>query len=595
MSKPNRRNVFISYAREDKHWRDAFEGMLAPACERGIIGVWTDADIEAGEDWSKNIDSALQNARIGLLLVTDNFLKSEFITKVEMAAFLAEAARGDVSIRWVPISASLYVYSDLAGIQAAWDPERPLASLEESEQKVAIQKICLEIVEHFGSQSTVSEGRRGSLRAKVESRLSDRYVITDELATGKLSVVYRAERKHMKRQVVVKALVASELDDWARRAFIDGVMRAFHLASPAFIKVLDHFMDEAPECLISEFITGERLSNFTWRNAGGLPLPQVKSILLELASAIEEAHRRGWRRGELCLSDILMDESGIARISPIDFTNVLREEGEITGNFLVDRESLAYMTPERFFGRPPSLLSDQYSLGLIARELLSGSKIPRVVHPRDMVDKPELFAYLESGKGAWTKRSPEFSGVVSRMLRQDPAERWPSMTDVRNLIAEIEVEPDERHRKIATASYLRLQANVQRLREFFRSFYGNFFESAGDLRGHFESIDMERQYNLLNQSIHTLLEFRSSSAGARNSMKELTTRHLRFGLTRSHYKLFVDTFVKTIEQFGVSDPAELTAWRESLQPGIDFMCLCQDEQRTQASEAELVKTRSQTV
>ena len=62
------------------------------------------------------------------------------------------------------------------------------------------------------------------------------------------------------------------------------------------------------------------------RYPNGMPLARVKSILLDLTTAIAEAHARGWRRGELCPSDILIEKSGLARLSPIDFSNLLREE-----------------------------------------------------------------------------------------------------------------------------------------------------------------------------------------------------------------------------------------------------------------------------
>src|SRR5262245_34432211 len=203
--------IFISYAHEDAQWREEFERMLAPAGERGLIGVWSDESITAGEDWSRNIHRALESSRIGLLLVTDHFLKSEFITRVELAKLLTAAKSGGVAIRWVPVSASLYRYTDLNGIQACWDPEMPLDKLTEAERKAAIQKICVEIVEEFGAAPKVTRGQRENLRDRVQARLGDKYTITGEVGSGKFSIVYRAERKQPKRSVGIKVFVASEL------------------------------------------------------------------------------------------------------------------------------------------------------------------------------------------------------------------------------------------------------------------------------------------------------------------------------------------------------------------------------------------------
>ncbi len=115
----------------------------------------------------------------------------------------------------------------------------------------------------------------------------------------------------------------------------------------------------------------------------------------------------------------------MARLSALDFSNIFRDQAQLSGNFLVDRESLTYMSPERFYGLPHTQLTDQYSLGLIACELLGGPCLPRVTRPCDLELKRSVFDKLQSGTGDWVKRSPEFAGVVCRMLRTESAERWP--------------------------------------------------------------------------------------------------------------------------------------------------------------------------
>jgi hemoglobin-like flavoprotein len=285
----------------------------------------------------------------------------------------------------------------------------------------------------------------------------------------------------------------------------------------------------------------------------------------------------------MCPSDILIEASGLARMSPIDFSNLLREEAQLKGDYIVDRESLAYMTPERYFGHESTLLTDQYSLGLIATELLGGPRIPRVVRPCDLEAKRELFTDLQAGKGDWAQRSPEFAGVVCRMLRVDPEERWPSITDVRDLLREIEVSesPEERARKIATSSYVRLQAGgVEGERQFYSRFYRNLFAAAPQLERYFESIDMARQYSMLNRAIHALLEFDPQSPKAQAQMAEIAARHARLNLARQHYELFLQTLLKTLEECGEQDPARLAAWRTTLAPGIDFIYECEQKHRS---------------
>ena len=415
----------------------------------------------------------------------------------------------------------------------------------------------------------------------MQAKLGDRYQIEDEVGTGKSSVLYRARRMNPERIVGVKVFVASELDHWERRIFVESVERAVELTSPAFIDILEHFLDEPPECLVTEFIEGEQLSKFLARHPTGAPLGTVKGILLDIARAIEEAHQRGWQRGEICPSDILIEKTGTARLSAVNFSNLQREQALVAGNFVVDREWMAYMSPERFLGQPCTELTDQYSLGLIATELLGGARLPRVVSPCDLERKRAVFAELESGKGDWARRSGEFAGVVSRMLRFDPDARWPSMSDVREYLREIEVPepPHELRRKKAKAVYLRLQAGgVDREHEFFRTFYENLFALCPDVEPHFRHVDMARQYQVLNRAIHLLLGFRPDSGAERDQLRQVASRHATLGLTRRHYELFLEALVKTLGACsGGDDAACLEAWRETVAPALEFMWQCQVE------------------
>ena len=166
-----RNQVFISYAREDAHWRDVFVTMLAPAIERGCIDLWSDAKIPVGDNWSRSIDEALSSAAAGLLLVTPAFLASEFVTTVELPRLLNLAMARSIPIWWVPIAPSLYTETPLRDVQAAWTPSRPLEGLSKADRDAAVQQICTQMVEDFGFLPKVSEGRRRRLSSELGATL----------------------------------------------------------------------------------------------------------------------------------------------------------------------------------------------------------------------------------------------------------------------------------------------------------------------------------------------------------------------------------------------------------------------------------------
>jgi hemoglobin-like flavoprotein len=568
------REVFISYAHEDAAWRDEFTRMLTPACAGGLIRVWSDECIAVGENWSRSIAEALARAKVGLLLVSEHFLSSAFVTRVELDTLLNAARAGGVSVHWVPISPSLYGVTPLRDLQACCDPEKPLDELPEAERRAMIKRICLDIVEELGAEPKVSVGRREAVRQRVQERLDGKYVLGEVVGSGKYSLVYRAQRTSSNQPVGVKVFVASELDEWARGLFVQGVERASRLGAPVFIKIYDDFLKDQPEFLVTEFVEGKPLSRVLQSYPHGLPLDRVKAILLELARGIEEAHAQGFQRGEMRPSDILVERSGDPRLSPFDFTNVLREEAQMTSNFLLDRESLAYMAPERYLGHELTDRTDQYSLGLIATELLGGARIPPVAKPCDLEGKRALFEALEAGQGSWGERSAQFKGLVCRMLCIEPEGRWPSMRMVRDVLSEIDVAEtaEEVRRAMAKASYLRIQGEPR----FFERFYDHLFSMLPEVRGHFASVDMKRQYHVLNDAIHVLLAFHRGSGADQALLESLATTHATFGLTERHYRTFLEALVTTLGEFGEAAPALAHAWRSSLEPGLDFMATCQE-------------------
>jgi serine/threonine protein kinase len=568
-----RNQVFISYSHEDTAWRDAFVKMLVPAIERRCITLWSDANIPVGDSWSRRIDEAIETAVAGLLLVTPSFLESAFVKTVELPRLLNLAMAKGISIWWIPVSPSLYTETPLKDVQAAWDPNRPLEGLSKAHRNAAIQKICTQMVEDFGFLPKVSEGRRQRLSGELQGRLGGRYDIEDEVAAGRFSILFKAKQRNPARTVGIKLFVASEFDEWATSAFDEAVKEGVNLASSAFIRIFEH-ATESPQFLITEFVEAEPLNKYLQRYPNGAPLSIVRRILRDLIAAFIELHERGRVRGELCPSNILIQPSGNARIATVDFSAILSNESAMAGELRIDRESLAYMTPERFFGQPHTQLSDQFSLGLIAMELLGGERMPRVTSPRDLEDKSAVFKQLEDGSGAWSRRSEGFSGLVSRLLRTDPGDRWDSMHTASEILQDIEIaeSPKEKIQRVARASYVRLQSGG-RDRVFFERFYESLFAACPDIKKHFDNVEMAKQQALLNKAIQLLIDF--DPAHGCDQLARLAGTHTRFALTKDHYDQFLEVLMQTIEQIGTNSPEELEAWRASIAPAMEFMRTCQ--------------------
>ncbi|MGC4083231.1 MAG: GAF domain-containing protein [Vicinamibacterales bacterium] len=143
-STSNRDGTLISYSHKDTAWLDTLKVHLKPHVRRRRLMVWDDTQIKAGADWKAEIENALASAKVAVLMVSPEFLASDFIADEESPTLLS-AARGEgLTVIWFALSACAYDQTDLTTYQAAFDPRRPLQSLSPEQQNEALVDICAE-------------------------------------------------------------------------------------------------------------------------------------------------------------------------------------------------------------------------------------------------------------------------------------------------------------------------------------------------------------------------------------------------------------------------------------------------------------------
>jgi len=144
-----RDKVFVSYSRIDKSWLDDIMRMLSPAIRNHTLQIWYDRKTKPGEVWRQEIEQAMESARIGLLLVTDNFLDSDFINMEELPYLMKAAAGGGVQILWIAVGHCLFEQTALKELQALNDPAKPLKDLAKPKREKELKQMCKEILEHY--------------------------------------------------------------------------------------------------------------------------------------------------------------------------------------------------------------------------------------------------------------------------------------------------------------------------------------------------------------------------------------------------------------------------------------------------------------
>jgi hypothetical protein len=144
---PLRDSVFISYSHRDAEWMERLTTHLKPMVRKGTISTWTDTQIKPGSRWREEIETALHSASVAVLLVSADFLASDFITENELPVLLKKAGSKELTIFWLAVRPSSYMLTEISNYQAASDPSRPLTSLGPAEQEMVLVEVCAKIME----------------------------------------------------------------------------------------------------------------------------------------------------------------------------------------------------------------------------------------------------------------------------------------------------------------------------------------------------------------------------------------------------------------------------------------------------------------
>jgi hypothetical protein len=141
---PTRRTkVFISYSHSDKEWLTRLQKHLKTLKNEGVyVDEWDDTKIKPGHKWKQEIKRALDEAKIAILLISTDFLASDFIVKNELPPLLEAAKKNGAVILPLILKPSRYSrHKELSEFQAVNDPARPLIELKEAEQEKILVKL----------------------------------------------------------------------------------------------------------------------------------------------------------------------------------------------------------------------------------------------------------------------------------------------------------------------------------------------------------------------------------------------------------------------------------------------------------------------
>ena len=282
------------------------------------------------------------------------------------------------------------------------------------------------------------------------------YEIVSPLGAGGMGEVYKARDTRLNRSVAVKVLSAEFAADLERRARFEREAHAIAaLTHPHICTIYDVGRENGTDYLVMELLEGETLADRLAGRPKGRPLAMsdVLRYAIEIADALDKAHRAGIVHRDLKPANIMLTKSGaklldfgLAKLKgpavPISMTAI--EQATITGGPKTASGTILgtvhYMSPEQVEGREADARSDIWALGVVIYEMATGTR------PFEGESAASIIgAILKDDPKPLSSRQPLAPAALDHAealcLAREPDERWQSAADLRSELHWIERSP----------------------------------------------------------------------------------------------------------------------------------------------------------
>jgi serine/threonine protein kinase len=271
------------------------------------------------------------------------------------------------------------------------------------------------------------------------------YRIVEPLGEGGMGTVFRAEHVVLGRPYALKVLRSRvvEKDASAAQRFLREARAASRVRHPNLVDVFDFgYLADGRPYVVMEMLEGESLTDRVAR--GALDPGEVVSIARQMALALAEVHDHGVIHADVTPGNALVVSGDPIHVKLVDFGLAA-----IAGETLDEEESdfvlgtPAYISPEQLRGLPATDRSDQYGLGCVLYELLSGS--PPYMHEEiKQLCLMHVQAPIPTVTSPHGPLPPKLADVITTCLQKSPQARFPGMRAMLAALDEVERVTDRR-------------------------------------------------------------------------------------------------------------------------------------------------------
>ena len=293
--------------------------------------------------------------------------------------------------------------------------------------------------------------------------LGNRYEIIENVGNGGMATVYRAKDKVLKRDVAVKVLRDEfTTDEEFIRRFEAEAQSAARLTHANIVSIYDVGVDGNLYYIVMELIQGKTLKEIIIKEKGPLPWKWSINVAIQIASALEVAHRNNIVHRDIKPHNIIITEDGVAKVTDFGIAKAV-SNSTITA-FGTTIGSVHYFSPEHARGGFTDAKSDLYSLGVVMYEMVTGkvpfdADTPVSVALKHMQDEPEEPIEVNPNIPVAVNK------IIMKALQKDPTLRYQTASEMLadlkkalkdpegDFVEELNYDPTARTQVIDTSAY----------------------------------------------------------------------------------------------------------------------------------------------
>ena len=271
--------------------------------------------------------------------------------------------------------------------------------------------------------------------------LGNRYEIIEKIGNGGMATVYKAKCHVLNRYVAVKILRDEFTTDqeFIKRFEVEA-QSAASITHPNIVSVYDVGVDGNLYYIVMELIQGKTLKEIILEEEGPLPWKWSVNIAIQIASALEVAHKNNIVHRDIKPHNIIITEDGMAKVTDFGIAKAV-SNSTITA-FGTTIGSVHYFSPEHARGGFTDAKSDLYSLGVVLYEMTTGrvpfdADTPVSVALKHMQEEPIEPIEING-------RIPvAVNSIIMKALKKDASQRYQSSTEMLRDLNKALKEPDE--------------------------------------------------------------------------------------------------------------------------------------------------------